>query len=155
MVVRNLLSLILCIIAIGCSSLGTSAYHSFRLKPGQDLKSEIELYLKGHKIKAAAIVSIVGSLTKARVRFANQRDYSSFEGHFEIVSLTGVLSHPHGSHLHMSFSNGKGKTLGGHLGEGNVIYTTAEIVLVELRDREFKRTHCPLSTFKELEVIDI
>jgi uncharacterized protein len=54
-------------------------------------------------------------------------------GHFEIVSLEGVLSR-HGSHYHIVISDGDGMTFGTHLVEGCSIFTTAEIVIAELTD---------------------
>ena len=60
------------------------------------------------------------------------------EGHFEIVSMTGTVS-IHGSHLHIAISDGDGVTVGGHLVSGCKIYTTAEIVILELDDVVYKR----------------
>jgi uncharacterized protein len=125
--------------------------YAFRLKPGQDLKQEIEAFLKTHNLKAAAIVTCVGSLTDADIRFANQPEGSKMTGHFEIVSLTGVLS-VNGSHIHISISDETGKTIGGHLMTGCKIYTTAEIVIAELSDLEFKRELDHTFGYKELVV---
>jgi predicted DNA-binding protein with PD1-like motif len=76
------------------------------------------------------------------------------KGHFEIVSLTGVLS-LNGSHLHISLGNEKGKTFGGHLLEGCKVYTTAEIVISEFTDLEFKRELDSTFGYKELVVEQI
>jgi len=140
---------------LACSRLRPSAtYHTLRLEPKQNLKKELQLYLEKNKIEAAAIVTAVGSLSRLHIRKANQKKYSSESDYFEIVSLVGTLSYPHGMHLHISASNSKGQTLGGHLGNGSIVYTTVEIVLVELTDKAFKREHCPLSGFKELKVYE-
>lgn len=112
--------------------------YTFRLKPGQDLFSEIELFAHAHKIEAGCILCSVGSLTRAALRLANREEASDFAGHFEIVSLTGTVS-THGSHIHMAISDGEGKTLGGHLLAGCVIYTTAEIVLAAFDDVVYRR----------------
>lgn len=125
--------------------------YAFRLKPGADLKIEINSFLKQHKIKAAAIVTCVGSLTDANIRFANRAEGTAFHGHFEIVSLTGVLS-TNGSHLHISISDEKGNTIGGHLLEGCKIYTTAEIVVAALTNLTFKRELDTTYGYKELMV---
>ena len=50
--------------------------HPFRLKPGQDLKKEIEAYVKAHDIKAGYVITCVGSLTNYNIRFANQPEGS-------------------------------------------------------------------------------
>jgi uncharacterized protein len=112
--------------------------HTFRLKPQQDLFDSIEDYVKQNKIEAGCILSSVGSLTHATLRLANREYYNEYEGHFEIVSITGTVS-IHGSHLHIAISDGDGATIGGHLVNGCKIYTTAEIVLLELEDVVYKR----------------
>jgi predicted DNA-binding protein with PD1-like motif len=55
-------------------------------------------------------------------------------------------------HLHLSVSDNNGQTYGGHLLDGNLIYTTAEIVLIKLSDLEFSREIDPAYNFKELVV---
>jgi uncharacterized protein len=112
--------------------------HAFRLKPGQDLRKEIELYVKENSIAAGWITTCVGSLTNYNIRFANQQNSNTDSGHFEIVSLTGTVS-INGSHMHISISDSTGKTIGGHLLQGNIIYTTAEIVIQSSPNLIFKR----------------
>lgn len=112
--------------------------HTFRLKPGADLFDSIEDFVKQNHIEAGCILSSVGSLTHAALRLANRSYYNDYEGHFEIVSMTGTVS-IHGSHLHIAISDGDGVTIGGHLVSGCKIYTTAEIVLLELDDVVYKR----------------
>lgn len=112
--------------------------HTFRLKPGHDLFNSIEEYAKQNNIQAGCILSSVGSLTRATLRLANRSHFNEYEGHFEIVSLTGTVS-VHGSHLHIAISDGDGVTIGGHFESGCIIYTTAEIVLLELDDVVYKR----------------
>ena len=112
--------------------------YTFRLAPGQDLFDSIETIIRERKIEAGCVLSSVGSLTHVTLRFANQDLYSDHEGHFEIVSMTGTIS-MYGSHLHISVSDGEGKTMGGHLVSGCKIYTTAEIVLATFEDVVYKR----------------
>ena len=125
--------------------------HTFRLKPGQDLFNEIELFVHAHAIQAACVLSSVGSLTHATLRLANRSFYSQFDGHFEIISLNGTVS-IHGSHLHISISDCDGLTTGGHLVSGCKIYTTAEIVLAVFPEISYKRELCDLSGYEELVV---
>lgn len=122
-----------------------------RFKPDQDLLGQINSYLNAENIKAGVVLSCVGSLTRANLRLANQEKGSIFEGFFEIVSLVGTLSTA-GSHLHLSISDGQGKTLGGHLLPGCKIYTTAEMVLGIFPELRFEREDCELSGYPELKV---
>ena len=112
--------------------------YTFRLTPGQDLFDSIDALVKERNIEAGCILSGVGSLTHVNLRLANRESYSEYEGHFEIVSMTGTIS-VHGSHLHISISDGDGKTIGGHFDSGCKIYTTAEIVLAIFEDLVYKR----------------
>jgi uncharacterized protein len=112
--------------------------YTFRLKPGDDLFGSIDAIVREKKIEAGCILSGVGSLTHVVLRFANREYHSEYDGHFEIVSITGTVS-IHGSHLHISISDGDGKTMGGHLVPGCRIYTTAEIVIAVFADVVYKR----------------
>ncbi|MBK7450256.1 MAG: DNA-binding protein [Anaerolineales bacterium] len=112
--------------------------HTFRLKPQQDLFDSIEGFVKENNIEAGCVLSSVGSLTHATLRLANRNYYNEYDGHFEIVSMTGTVS-IHGSHIHVAISDGDGVTIGGHLVSGCKIYTTAEIILLELEDVVYKR----------------
>lgn len=125
--------------------------HTLRLSPGQDLRQQLQAYAEAHHLKAAAIVTCVGSLTRANLRLANQEGGSVRTGHFEIVSLVGTLS-TNGSHLHLAVADSTGQTIGGHLLDGCLIYTTAEIVLAELPELEFAREPDPVTTWKELSI---
>ncbi len=122
-----------------------------RLLPGQDILAELERVADEHDVEAACVMTCVGSLTKAVLRFANQADATEMQGHFEIVSLTGILS-KHGSHFHIAISDESGKTIGAHLLHGSNVYTTAEIVLATLPGYRFLRTFDPQTGYPELEI---
>jgi predicted DNA-binding protein with PD1-like motif len=125
--------------------------YALRLKPGQDLRVELEKFTKENKISAGFIITTVGSLKETKIRLADKPDAASFEGKFEIVSLTGTLS-ADGVHLHISVSDSTGKTIGGHLTEGCRIYTTAEIVIGVSDEIVFSRETDTETTFKELKI---
>ena len=125
--------------------------HTFRLSPGQDLFDEIETFVHEKHIEAGCILSAVGSLTHATLRMANRDHYNQYDGHFEIVSMTGTVS-VHGSHLHITISDGDGVTTGGHLVSGCKIYTTAEMVLAAFGDVVYKREFAVDSGYEELVV---
>ncbi len=126
--------------------------HAIRLLPGMDLYQEILSYLDKHSITAATILTCVGSLKKIHVRTATAKEFLKTEGSFEIVSLVGCVS-PDRSHVHISLSDVTGKTIGGHLmTEGNIVYTTAEIVLGVLPQLKFGMEVCELSGWDELKI---
>lgn len=123
-----------------------------RLAPGDDPKVKLQAFVTEKNLKAVVILSAVGSLTKAVIRYANVKKSTTLIGHFEIVSLSGTIGSTSGSHLHISVSDETGKTLGGHLMEGSTIYTTLEVALGAVDDVEFKRELDPVSTYNELKV---
>src|SRR5262245_45695535 len=82
--------------------------YALRLKPGQDLRGELENFAKATGLQAAYIITCVGSLNRATLRLANQSESTAFDGKFEIVSLVGTLG-PDGPHLHLSVSDSTGK----------------------------------------------
>lgn len=112
--------------------------HVFRLKPGQDFIKELVLWAGQKQIKAGAILSVVGSFSHLNLRYANQPTGTTQEGHFEIVSLVGTFNDT-SHHLHVSVSDEKGQMLGGHMLSGNLVYTTAELVVAEMSDLIFTR----------------
>ena len=127
---------------------------AFRLKPDQDLKKELERFVISNDIKAGYILTCVGSLEKAALRLAGADVIETFDGKFEIVSLVGTLSQD-GVHIHISLSHFKdGNVIGGHLKEGCIIYTTAEIVIAKSKKFVFSRKFDEHTGFKELEVED-
>lgn len=128
--------------------------HALRLKPGEDLKQGIQQYVDEHEITAGWVMTTVGSLTDVHLRYANQEMGDTLRGHFEIVSLVGTVS-TNVSHLHLSVSDSTGRTTGGHLLEGNLIYTTAEIVVGESERHVFEREVDGTTPYKELQVKDI
>lgn len=126
-------------------------FFALRLKPHEDLRSALLAFAAEHQLKAAAVVTCVGSLEKAVIRLANQPGATTYEGFFEIVSLTGTIDGPY-AHLHLSIADSTGKVWGGHLLEGSTVYTTAELVLVELTDLEFTREPDPTYGYRELTI---
>lgn len=122
-----------------------------RLKPGQDVKDELTAYAKAHGLKAASVVTAVGSLTQYSLRFANQPDYVQAQGHFEVLSLSGTLSDS-SAHLHLSVADSAGLCRGGHLGQGNQVYTTLEVTLLEALDLRFTRETDATFGYQELAV---
>jgi predicted DNA-binding protein with PD1-like motif len=125
--------------------------HAFRLKPGQNLKKEIESFAKANNIKAGWIGCGVGSVTDYHIRFANQKKGNKGSGYFEIVSLAGTVS-KNGCHIHISISDNEGKTIGGHLLDETIIYTTAEIIIQEEDELIFTREKDGTTSYNELKI---
>lgn len=124
---------------------------SIRLNPGDDLRKFIDEMAKTYGIDAGIVVSCVGSLSTATIRFAGQSNATTLQGPFEIVALTGTISR-NGSHLHVSLSDDTGHTTGGHLKEGNTVYTTVELCIGVLPDLIFTREKDETTGYPELTI---
>lgn len=150
---KLILFLLINVVLVACYSNQTEKMkiHAIRLKPGQDLKMEIEKLVAQEKIQAGWIITAVGSVTQTNLRYANMPAGEKLQGHFEIVSLVGTIS-TSGSHLHMSVSDSTGRTVGGHLLEGNLVYTTAEIIIGESTDLIFSREKDGTTEWPELQI---
>lgn len=55
-----------------------------------------------------------------------------------------------GIHLHIALADGDGKTIGGHLRDGCIIYTIAEIGIGASEKHTFLRTFDPQTGYKKL-----
>ena len=150
-----LIVLLACSLLPGCKISSNNnknmTIYAIRLLPGQDLKRELDAFAKTQDLQAGFVITCVGSLQKVALRPADQQEPLLREQKFEIVSLVGTFS-PDGSHLHISLSDSTGFTIGGHLLEGNEIYTTAEIVIGEAENLQFCRAKDSVTTYKELTV---
>ena len=124
---------------------------AIRLKPEEDLKISLTRFVQENNIQAGFILTAVGSLKQSTLRFASQNYSQVFKQRLEIVSLVGTLS-PQGLHLHISLSDRHGKTIGGHLLDGCIVYTTVEIVIGTSEDFIFLRTMDETTGYKELEI---
>lgn len=129
----------------------SSNVYVFRLGPHQDLKRSILEFATANRIQAGIILTCVGSLEQYNLRFANEKNGVKGKGYFEIVSLGGTFSASH-SHIHISISDNAGHTIGGHLLDDNLIYTTAEIAVAALTDYSFERHPDPTYGYHELIV---
>lgn len=127
--------------------------HAFRLRPGQDLRQEIQAYVEKHQIAAGFVATCVGSTQHAVLRMAGAKAVKEFPGKQEIVSLVGTVSMK-GSHLHLAISDESGVVCGGHLKDGTIVGTTAEIVLGEIEGATFSREPDDETGFDELVVTD-
>ena len=125
--------------------------HTLRLHPGDDIMPVLKQFIAEKNIEAGCILSAVGSLKQYHIRFANQPEGHKAQGHFEVVSLSGLLS-VHGNHVHLSVSDSTGRTIGGHLLDGNLVYTTLELVIGEDPAHVYQRETDSTFGYKELVV---
>lgn len=99
-----------------------------RLQPGDDLRQALETWMGEQQEQAGCVISAIGSLSIAKLRFAGAAAATSIHGELEILSLSGTLS-ADGAHLHISIADSSGAEIGGHLCSGSLVRTTAELVL--------------------------
>ncbi len=105
-----------------------------RMDRGEEITGQLRLLCEKEQIRLAGIEALgaVGDFTVGVYSLKEKRYYSnSFQGSFEIVSLTGTVSTKDGSfyqHLHMSCANEKGEVFGGHLNRA-VVSATCEMVI--------------------------
>lgn len=132
----------------------TMKAYIFRLLPGQDLYPCLNAYIKENNIEAACILTCVGSLRQIHIRTAAgpKERFIKKEQFYEITSLTGCVSKER-NHLHISLGDNEGNGFGGHLmQEGNIVYTTAEIVLGVFEQLRFEAEICDKSGWDELVI---
>lgn len=122
-----------------------------RLLPGQDVRATLRDHAIAHDVAAAAIVSAVGSLNRACLRYAGRDEGSVTTGDLEVVSLSGTLS-GHGMHLHMSVADRDGHMRGGHLLDGCLVRTTLELLIQEIDGLRMRREKDPGTGYDELVV---
>lgn len=128
---------------------------AFRLAPGADLKRELAAVVAGGGLRAAFVATCVGSLSSARLRLPSAAGAPeavlTLSEPMEIISLAGTLS-PEGLHLHMAVAGSDGGCVGGHLLDGCIVRTTAEVVLGELTALSFARQPDAVTGYRELAI---
>lgn len=116
--------------------------HVLRLQPGDDLRGALEAAFRdlraGGAPAAACVVSAVGSLSQAVLRYAAEPQGVLQVQPLELLTLSGTLG-VGGVHLHASVADAQGRVRGGHVMPGCVVRTTAEIVLALLPGWSFDR----------------
>ena len=124
---------------------------ALRLRPGQDLKRELVALVERERVMAGYVLTCVGSLDRLALRLAGADRRHEATGLFEIVGLVGTLGLA-GVHLHLAASDADGRTVGGHLVDGCVVRTTAEIVVADDDRFRFDRELDPDTGYDELVV---
>ena len=128
--------------------------HVFRLRRGSDLLKALQEYARTRRIAAGTVVSGVGCVTRARVRDASGVAVRELNAPLEIVSLMGTLSAAR-THLHIALAREDLTVLGGHLMEGCIVNTTAEVVLLELDGVRFGAEWDGETGYDELAILSL
>ena len=122
-----------------------------RLQPGDDLRLALETWMGEQQEQAGCVISGIGSLSVAELRFAGAAAATTIHGELEILSLSGTLS-ADGAHLHIAVADSKGDVVGGHLCPGSQVRTTAELVVALLPEWRFSRELDTGTGYAELRI---
>ena len=94
--------------------------HVFRLKPGLELRSEIQKYAKENGIRSGFIITCVAGVSRIKLRMAgaqpDKQDIREWNEDFELVSMVGTV-YTDDCHFHVSIADKEGRVFGGHLKE--------------------------------------
>lgn len=127
--------------------------HVVRLLPRDDLRAALEAAFadlaRTQGVTAGCVVSAVGSLSQAVLRYAAEPQGCTTVAPLELLTLSGTLSSD-GAHLHASVANAQGVVTGGHVMPGCTVRTTAEVVLALLPGWAFSRTLDEATGYPEL-----
>jgi predicted DNA-binding protein with PD1-like motif len=129
----------------------TCSFHFLKLSPGDDLRQSLTEFCKTHQVHAGSIFSGVGSLKTIKLRKANSDSYYESQEPHEILTISGLLSID-GVHIHLSIADKDARVYGGHLSDGNKIFTTCEVVIASYSNVRFDRELDPSTGFKELKI---
>ena len=117
--------------------------HTFRVKPGQELLTEVTRYCTEHVIFSSVVIGIIGSVESAQLNFLiglpGKYESVDYHGPLEIVCAQGSIAlHDENPivHIHVQLS-GQDICRGGHLAKA-IVFSTAEVTLGEL-DYQLRR----------------
>lgn len=105
-----------------------------RIDKGEEIHEQLRAIALQENIRLAEISALgaVDDFTVGVYKVAEKKYYAnSFQGPFEIVSLTGTITTMNGeyyAHLHMSAGDEKGEVFGGHLNCA-MVSATCEMVI--------------------------
>ena len=105
-----------------------------RIDKGEEILEKVKEIALKENIRLASISALgaVNDFTVGVFKTDEKKYYSnSFQGYFEITSLTGTINTMNGefyTHIHMSAGNEKGEVFGGHLNRA-VVSATSEMVI--------------------------
>lgn len=128
----------------------------FRVKPKQELSSEIVRYCTREGVTSGVVVGIIGSVESAKLNYLKELPgmYETVEYHgpLEIVCAQGSVAVKDGEtilHVHIQLATRDG-CHGGHLVEATV-FSTAEVVIGEL-EQQLRRYADSYTGLNELQL---
>mmetsp|Transcript_28089 Transcript_28089/g.40016 ORF Transcript_28089/g.40016 Transcript_28089/m.40016 type:complete len:219 (-) Transcript_28089:2-658(-) len=90
------------------------------------------------------IVSLVGTLESSTISKVEEDNKLQKNSDIDFPDVYG--------HIHISIADSKGLVRGGHLMSGCIVYTTAEVMLMETDTMQFSRRPCNMSGYDELYI---
>ena len=108
-----------------------------RMDPGEEILEQVKVLALKEGIRLASVQALgaVNDFTVGVFKTDEKKYYAnSFQGSYEIVSLTGTINTMDGEfycHLHMSAGDDQGHVVGGHLNRA-VISATSELFVRKL-----------------------
>ena len=114
-----------------------------RIDKGEEILEQIKVLAEKENIHLASVRALgaTNDFTVGVYNIDEKKYYAnSFQGNFEIVSLTGTINTMDGkfyTHIHMSAGNDKGEVFGGHLNRA-IVSATCEMV-IDIIDGEVDR----------------
>ena len=105
-----------------------------RMDPGEEILEQVKALALKERIQLASVQALgaINDFTVGVFKTDEKKYYAnSFQGSYEIVSLTGTINTMDGEfycHLHMSAGDDQGHVVGGHLNRA-VISVTCEMVV--------------------------
>lgn len=120
-----------------------------RMDKGEEILAQIKEIALKESIKSASVTALgaTNDFTVGVYKIDEKKYYANtFQGSFEIVSLTGTINTMDGefyTHIHMSAGNDKGEVFGGHLNRA-VVSATCEMV-VDVLDGTVDRQYDPVT----------
>ena len=126
-----------------------------RMDPGEEILEQVKALALKERIQLASVQALgaINDFTVGVFKTDEKKYYAnSFQGSYEIVSLTGTINTMDGEfycHLHMSAGDDQGHVVGGHLNRA-VVSATCEMVVTEI-DGSVDRAFSPevgLNLFK-------
>ena len=108
-----------------------------RMDPGEEILEQVKALSLQENIRLASVQALgaVNDFTVGVFKTDEKKYYAnSFQGSYEIVSLTGTINTMDGEfycHLHMSAGDDQGHVFGGHLNRA-VVSATCEMEVTEI-----------------------
>jgi len=125
-----------------------------RIDPGELFLETLKQVIEEKRIKAGVVISGIGSMSVCRIHVVNagyppnlltrKQDYYEYKGSIEVLALQGIIANGE-PHLHITVADENQNAHGGHVENGCVVLTMAEVVILradtlparrELRFRE-------------------